>query len=803
MNSKYEHFKINVENGKVKDNYVFKGKKYRISVLSDVLLRLEYNEEGKFNDYPTLFAINRQFKNPPKITVKEDDKFLNITNDYFIVEYSKEKPFEASKLVPDTNLRVTLKNTDKIWYYNHPEVRNFKGTAHAFDTDKNGIKIYNGLYSTDGFASINDTATPVFVSDGSVKKNPSDGTDIYLFMYRKDFGKALQSYFELTGYPNLPPRYALGVWWNKNEDYNEEEIKDIVDDFKRSGIPLSNMVLGKTWRTNNKPNEISPNYEFDKTKFPVPKDLITYLHDNNVYLGLDINTKNGINEKDAFYKKAKEITKIEKGIIPFNAYNTNLLYSFYEEVIDSLINVGIDNFFISEKNTDFINEFMLTHYTYKNFSKTEQRRGLVLARNAGYAPHRYPVLYSGETLVSWRTLKYLPFYNSTSSNIGVTWWSHDIGGYKGGTEDRELYARYVQLGVYSPIFRFSSDKGHYYKREPWRWDVKTQKIVKDYTRIRHRLIPYIYTEAYKYAKLGTPFIQPLYYKYPSTYDEPLYKNEYFFGSELFVSPITDPKDSIMNRVVQRIFIPEGMWYEFKTGKKFPGGKRYVTFYKDEDYPVFAKSGSILPMAKLDDENLNDTSSPKKLEIQVFPGESNSYNLYEDDGTSNLYKEGYYIITNIDYNYRQNNYTLIIRPVEGKKGIIPEKRDYKIRFRNTKQAEYVKVNIGVLEAAYNAYTDENDFIVEVNDVDTTSQLTINCGGHAIEIDAVRLINEDIDEIISDLQIETKLKEKIANILFDNNLEIRKKRIAIRKLRSSGLNGVSIKMFLKLLEYISEI
>lgn len=436
-----------------------------------------------------------------------------------------------------------------------------------------------------------------------------------------------------------------------------------------------------------------------------------------------------------------------------------------------------------------------------NYLRRETRRGFIMTRNSLISSHRYPVMYSGNTKVSWKTLRYLPYYNSMSANIGLSWWSHDIGGYYGGIEDKELYVRYVQLGVYSPIFRFASEKGHYYKREPWKWDNNTKTIVRSYTRMRHKLIPYIYTEAYKYSKLGIPLIQPIYYKNPEIYDEPLYKNEYYFGGELLVSPITTPKDIVMNRVVHKVFLPDGIWYDFKTGKKFPGG-RYVTFYKDEDYPVYARSGAIIPIAKLDSDNINDVHPPKQLEIQVFPGCSNSYNLYEDDGVSNLYKEGFYIITNIDYNYRKNNYTLIIRPVDGKSGIIPEKRNYKIRFRNTKSPEDVKVNIAGFSKDYKSYTTENDFIIEIEDVPTTQQLTINCGGKAIEIDAVRLINEDIDDIISDLQIETKLKEEIAGILFSDE-SIRKKRISIRKMRSKGLKSVFIKMFLKLLEYINEI
>lgn len=239
----------------------------------------------------------------------------------------------------------------------------------------------------------------------------------------------------------------------------------------------------------------------------------------------------------------------------------------------------------------------------------------------------------------------------------------------------------------------------------------------------------------------------------------------------------------------------------KTGKKFSGNKRYVVFYKEEDYPVFAKSGSIIPMAILP-ENINDTNPPKGLEIHVFPGRSNIYKLYEDDGLSRLNEEGYYIVTAIDYNYLANNYTLIIRPIEGKAGIIPKMRDYKIRFRNTREAEDVKAYINGTSIPVESYIEDNDFVVIVANVSTTSQLTINCKGKDIEIDAIRLINEDINDIISDAKITTSLKEAIASIMF-SNLTLNKKRIGIKKLKNKGLSKDFIKMFLKLLDYASAI
>ncbi|NLC47936.1 MAG: DUF5110 domain-containing protein, partial [Tenericutes bacterium] len=411
-------------------------------------------------------------------------------------------------------------------------------------------------------------------------------------------------------------------------------------------------------------------------------------------------------------------------------------------------------------------------------------------------------LYSGDTIVSWKTLKLLPFFNATAANIGVSWWSHDIGGYKGGIEDSELYMRYVQLGVYSPIFRLSSEAGKYYKREPWKWDAKTYKIVMDYTRIRHKLIPYLYSEAKKYSSFGSPLIQPLYYKYPETYDEPLYKNEFYFGSELFVAPITDPKDEVMNRVVHRIFLPNGVWYDFKTGKKFIGGNRYVTFYKDEDYPVYAKTGAIIPLAKLDANNINDTSSPKTLELHIFPGRSNTYKLYEDDGTSSMYKEGYSFTTEINYYYKENDFSVSIEPVEGKIGVIPEKRNYVVVFRNTKFTDNVQVFCDQINVPYRRYTDDNDFVIEFDALPTTSKIFVYCKGKDIEIEAYRVINEDLESIISDLKIETKLKEEIDSIVFSKS-DIKAKRIAIRKLKRKGLPTVFVKMFMKLLEYVAQI
>ena len=149
----------------------------------------------------------------------------------------------------------------------------------------------------------------------------------------------------------------------------------------------------------------------------------------------------------------------------------------------------------------------------------------------------------------------------------------------------------------------------------------------------------------------------------------------------------------------------------------------------------------------------------------------------------------------------SNYTIIIRHVEGNCNVIPEKRDYKIVFRNTKQADKLVVydNENIYSNVTSDVTD-TDFIVNIKGISTNHQIVVNCYGQDIEIDSLRLIKDDIDGIISDLKINTVLKDDIALIMFNENMSLGNKRIAIRKLKRRGLDTRSVKIFLRLLDYM---
>ena len=788
-----QHFKFDLNKSTANKECVFKGDNYRITILTERLIRLEYNENQMFEDYPTKLVWYRNFPKPDFV-IKESNKILNITTKYFELTYVKEKKFGSNKLTPMKNLKIQLLNTDKIWYYGHPEVRNYDASVFNIN-DKKEKRFKKSLYSLDGFVSIDDSKSSLILENGSFKKRDNAGVDIYVFLYDKDFYYCLNDYFMLTGYPPLIPRYALGNWWDKKEFYNEFSIVHLLKKFEDYNIPLSLFTLNR-WQKEN-------NFEFSEF-YKDPKAIINYLKTKNIKFGLSIEDPKSFVPNTSPFNKLKEYLYPDKnGNIPLNVFDAKTIDAFLKLIIHPLTNIGVDYFSLNSFDiSDLERLTILKHYLYYDGFRFENKRPLISAYNYVTAPHRYPILYAGKSIVSWDTLKKIPSFNASATNSGVSFWSHDIGGTTGGIEDSELFIRSIQLGVFSPIMRLGSDDGKYYKREPWRWGLKPRNITIDFLNLRHKLIPYLYTEAYKYFKYGKPLIEPIYYKYPSMYDDELYKDQYFFGSTFLVSPITRKKDQLMNRVIQKFYIPDGIWYEFFTGKQFKGNRKYVSFYRDHEYPVFVKAGAIIPMTL---KGTNDTSAPSKTELQIFPGASNTYSIYEDDGESNAYLRGEYLITNIEFIYEKDNYKLTILPVEGKMGVAPSKRSYKVRFKNTKPTSKVTSYVASTQINNNCYKDGADLIVEVDEIPSNEQLTIICSGQDIEIEAIRIISDDIISIISDLPIKTSLKQKIDNIMFSNELDLSKKRISIKKLahEKEYLEKKYITLLLKLLEYINEV
>ena len=769
----------------VKDNnklipenkYVVRGRTYRFSVLTPRLIRLEYNPQGIFEDRATSLVVNRTFGDS-MFNIVPDENFLTITTEYFTLKYVKEKPLTTS------TIKVTVNGTDREWTPAYKDYKNFGSLGYSLDSLDEKYKLSKGLYSLDGFAAIDDSQNFVIDNDNFIPREPT--TDIYLFVYRTDLGLCLQDYFNLTGYPPMVPRYALGCWWYKNDKYNMYDIEEILKKFHDTKIPISVFLLGDKWHDN------IANYNYDQTLFQ-SNILNKYYQSKTQKFGLTIDPSLNINPNDPIYNEVIKYIQPINNKLSFIPLNNNSVAVYMNLVVQNLMNSGINIFNIDYNNpNDTTNLFLLNHYHY--VISNMQQKGIILSRNPGIAPHRYPIIYSGKTRVSWETLNFLPSYNNSAANLGITWHAHAIGGYYGGIEDDELYLRYLQFGVFNPIFILASVMGKYYKREPWKWNQLILNVFKEYMQLRNKLVPYIYNESYNYHKYGVPLIQPLYYKYPKIYDEPNYVNQYFFGSKIMISPIVKRKNDEMNRVVQRLFIPAGIWYDYSSGKKFIGNKYYMNFYKDEDYPIFVKEGTIIPMS-LDD----NTNVPKNMEIQIFPAENglySSYELYEDDGVSLIPGQNY-IITKMNLDKVENGYKFTIAHKEGRMQI--EDRNYVLRFRNMNNPQKIVVKYNNQESVCEYETDNKDLVVKLDNISLYSKLEVNIIGTNLEIEIENVINEEIEGILFDLEVNTILKNKIDSIIF-SDLSIKKKRIGLRKLRKDKLEPKYINMFIGLLDFI---
>ena len=207
--------------------------------------------------------------------------------------------------------------------------------------------------------------------------------------------------------------------------------------------------------------------------------------------------------------------------------------------------------------------WMLNHFHFLDNAR-DGKRPLTFSRYAGPGSHRYPVGFSGDSLITWASLDFQPYFTATASNIGYGWWSHDIGGHMFGSKDDELATRWVQLGVFSPILRLHSGLSPFNTKEPWRFGPEARAVMTEFLRLRHRLVPYLHTMNHR-AAAGEPLVQPMYWSHPTDRDAYQVPNQFMFGTELLVAPITAPKDQGVQVGSVRAWLPEGVWVDLLSG----------------------------------------------------------------------------------------------------------------------------------------------------------------------------------------------------------------------------------------------
>ncbi len=330
----------------------------------------------------------------------------------------------------------------------------------------------------------------------------------------------------------------------------------------------------------------------------------------------------------------------------------------------------------------------LNHIHYLD-SQHDGRWPITFSRYAGPGSHRYPIGFSGDTIVTWQSLAFQPYFTATASNIGYCWWSHDIGGHMFGYRDEDLEARWYQLGTFSPINRLHSTVSTFSSKEPWNYHGQARTAATQALRLRHALLPYLYTMNWRTHLYGEPLVQPMYWRYSESDTAYAVPDQFSFGTELIVSPIVEPNDGECQRGRATVWMPQGLWFDFFDGRHYRAsgklGRTIEVWRALERMPVFAKAGAIIPMQSWTN---NSIDNPAAMHVLVFPGADNSFTMYEDNGVYADVQDGInspgLCRTQFTWTGSGSTPSFTISPASGNTSSVPESRQWTLTFRGIRE-----------------------------------------------------------------------------------------------------------------------
>ncbi|MCA9907706.1 MAG: DUF5110 domain-containing protein, partial [Anaerolineae bacterium] len=297
-----------------------------------------------------------------------------------------------------------------------------------------------------------------------------------------------------------------------------------------------------------------------------------------------------------------------------------------------------------------------------------------------------------------------------ASNIAYGWWSHDIGGHTSGDGDNELFTRWVQFGVLSPIMRIHSTKGYFYDHRPWmKDDDEVAHALRETLQLRHALIPYLYTMAWRAHCESLPLMLPMYYAHPEAEAAYHCPQQYLFGTELIAAPFTDPADPDTRLARQVVWLPEGDWYHFFSGEHFEGDRWHAVYGSLRDIPLFARAGAIVPLGPK--VGWGGVGNPNELHVHLFPGADSTFKLYEDDGATTAYAEGHACQTTLAQRWYGNRLEFRMDAAEGDTSLIPAERTIHLHVHNVRTGVTVGATVdGAPVAVATRYDEQTEMLV---------------------------------------------------------------------------------------------
>ena len=629
------------------DNHV------RFTVISDGAVRMEYAPDGQFVDTKSFVAVQRAY--PAADYRVKRGAWIEIATPKMVLRYRKNSgPFTASNLSVCSPKGAAV---PFVWKPGMQQKGNLKGTyrtldgydgdTYVYDERRPKMPIEDGLLATDGWTLIDDSDNFLFDGDKEwewVEKRPDDGAqDWYFLAYGHDYKAALRDFTLFAGKMPLPPRYAFGYWWSRYWAYSDKELRTLVKNFRAYDIPLDVLVIDMDWHYTDGDRGGWTGWSWNRTLFPDPAKFLRWLDGEGIRSTFNLHPADGVRcGEDSYADVARDmgIDPASKQTVPWVSSDKKFIRSIFRRILTPMERDGVDFWWLDwqQQPTDpavegLSNTWWLNYVFFSDMEKNRDVRPMLYHRWGGLGNHRYQIGYSGDASITWASLDFQPYFNSTASNVLYGYWSHDIGGHHMADRiDPELYIRWMQFGALSPVMRTHSAKSAGLKKEVWNFAPEHADILRSTIRQRYALAPYIYTMARKAYDEGISLCRPMYYEWPEASEAYAFRNQYLFGDDILVAPVTAPGKEGYATV--QVWLPEGKWYEWQTGTMLDGGRTVERTFALDEYPVYVRAGAILPMYGDTVKNLN--ANDEEILLTLFPGGSGEFSLYEDNGDDKRY-----------------------------------------------------------------------------------------------------------------------------------------------------------------------
>ena len=662
----------------------------RFQVCSDSIVRVIYSLEREAPEHPDFLVVKKDWPKTTFTLQTDDPKLITLATSQLRIVITRA---DSSLIFYDDNgKKLTQENTRTLTPVTvngektlHPErftnmwdtqeafyglgqhqagVWNYRGEDVQISQDNTNISVPL-LLSSNGYG--------IFWNNGSrsrmnnrfvhalyLSSEVADAMDYYFF-YGPDFDKIIADYRELTGQAPLFGKWAYGFWQCKNRYDSQQELESIAQKYRDLHIPLDNIVQDWFWWN------IMGEPVFNKN-YPDPKAMVDTLHRDHVHLMISVWPffRPGSPVYDDMDKKGFFIAKTQvggfhpAGMALYDAFNPAARKYYWKLMDDALFKIGADAWWLdtTEPETEgletsllvnhqtalgngarYANEFplMTTTGVYEGQrAASDQKRVFILSRS-GYAgiQRNAAAMWSGDVDPNWETLRRQIPAGLNFSLSGLPYWTTDIGGFVSANPDdpayRELFIRWFQFGTFCPIFRVHGTRTTN-QNELWSYGADAQKILVSFDQLRYRLMPYIYSLAWKTTNEGYTIMRPLVMDFRSDVRSQNIADQFLFGPALLVNPVTEPQATS-----RRLYLPDAGWYDFWTGKLAKGGQSMEAAAPIERIPLFVRAGSILPLGP--DIEYASEKSADPLEVRVYRGADGNFTLYEDEGDSYNYEKG--------------------------------------------------------------------------------------------------------------------------------------------------------------------